>query len=149
MTFETTCKINFSGLIEKYNLHVEFDVKKARRKIVYLKNKTTGIEVIYESTEDAVFVRVSKLLNGQFPTYGTLHQSDADILNRFYVDDLILLRAPELRVSPFIWESSINKVLYGYSTALEKCAGDVLSGDFSVFTALSEIVKKRIVIDDK
>jgi len=134
--------------MKKYDLHMELDDKKARRKIAYLKNETTGIEVIYESTEDAVFLRLSKLANGQFPIYSTLHQSDADISNRFYADDLILLRAPKLRVSPFIGKSSINKILHGYSIALEKCADDVLTGDFSVFAVLSKIVKKRTVIDD-
>jgi hypothetical protein len=111
---------------------------------VYLKNKVAGLEVTFENRDHAVFVNLYKLEDDKFPVYKTLKEYDNSD-NGFDIFDFIDLRHPELRFSPFIKnkEDTVKKILDNYAISIDKCAGDVLNGNFSMFYKVREIVDKR------
>lgn len=158
MNFFNQCSKSFSFLINKYKLkiildNVERDIYSTRYiETVYLKNKAAGLEITFEKREQGVFVNIYKLVNCEFPkdtfrlrSNRELYNKKGELINGFDVFDLIDLYNPKLDFSPFLYtkENSLKKILDNYAISIDKCAGDVLNGNFSIFFKVKEIVDKR------
>ena len=139
MTFVNECEKSFGSLILKYNLKaLILDSEE-----VIFKNKTTGLRVVYEKKESAIFVQIGRLVACEFPKYKSVHEYDNDLKNRFDINFLIKLRSSK-SVASSLFNSSMRKTLDNYASAIDKYASDVLEGDFSVFPKLTKLVKANI-----
>jgi len=145
MNLFNQCKISFRFLINKYKLEIiTGEEEKYAYSNVYLKNKVAGLKVTFENRDHAVFIKLYKLMDDKFPVYKTLKEYDNSD-NGFDIFDFINLRHPELKFSVFIKnkEDTIKKILDNYAIAIDKCAGNILNGDFSMFSKVKGIVDKR------
>lgn len=144
MNLSKECKRAFRALSQKYNLKIIDGEKKHAYSTVYLTNKTVGLDITFENRDHAVFVELYRLINGEFPVYKSVGEYDRND-DGYDIFDLIDLRHPGLRFHIFIEKKgdSVGKILDNYAIAIDKCAGDILKGDFSVFPKLKEIVEKR------
>ncbi len=128
MTFYEICKKTFAGLIHSYELHCY----QKKENLIYLKNKTVGLEVIWDLQDHAIFVNVYQLENGEFPGYDDLKSYDN---RRNGLDFLSVLKhtCPQKMFSPFIDGSSnsIETVLSNYSKSICTCFPGLLRGNFA------------------
>lgn len=106
-------------------------------------DETTAIAVRFEVRENHVFVIIRRLVDGKVPMYPIFIKHDT-VLDLFYLDDLIKLRLPSIKVGA---DDDVEVKIPKYADALQKCATDVLQGDFSVFPELEQVVKNRAGID--
>jgi len=111
---------------------------------VVLGNGTTALRVRLEPRE-GLFVSLLKPHDGIIPTRD-LDDRMRDPINGFDVDDLIQARLPTFRVPSTqpLAGKSLTRTLEAYATFLMDNARDVLSGDFSVFAVLAQLVAERI-----
>jgi len=143
--FKKKCREFFRFLEQEYSCKVATKGDSYGVFITYL-NKTTGVRVSLEPREGGVFVLLSELISGKIPPYPIFIESQTR-LHSFYLDDIVSLKSPaevcEQKIQNTNGNSeSVNK-LYCYSTMLKKYASDILLGDFSIFTQLESVVKKR------
>ena len=130
----------FRFLVEDCDFGVIDVTEKPCLSITY-KNATTALRVGYEPVDRGVFVLLIRLVHGQIPPY-PLHIRPPDIIDIFYLDDLVALRGKKLRTSDMrvrSWKESIAQA----ASELRTSATDVLRGDFEVFLELDKIVKSR------
>lgn len=131
---------------ERFGLRVVNEEHEGNYVAVVYRNDTTGIRVAVDWSELRVFVTLYELTLDGFPDEPTFVVG-GEQRRAFDADDLLLMRAP----SP----SPVGKMLSGrdndaaerlvgeYADALGRSAADVLSGDFTVFKDLNEIVRRR------
>lgn len=149
--FEKLCRTSFKFLEEKFDCSVITTTQDVYADYVTYKNATTGVKIGLEPMESGVSILLLRLINGRLPDYEVSIKSDT-VLNSFYLDDLIALRGPTLKIKQPLLdlfppggpnERLLRRILDRYAELLEQYAADVLRGDFCVFDKLSEIVKKR------
>ncbi len=157
MIFFKQCKKSFQSLINRYKLEIIAIKEENAYSIRYietvrLKNKVAGLEVIFEKREQMIFVDIYKLVNCEFPSDTShlqnnkeLYNKKGEFINGFDIFDLIALYHPELvfSLSTRSKRNSVKKILDNYAITIDKCAGDILNGDFSIFPKLTKIVEKR------
>lgn len=140
MNFVKVCRESFKVLACKYQLNISVTDSE---NIYRLQNKTTGLEIIYERRDHAIFVQIYRLVDKEFPKYKSLHGYDSDSTNRFDVNFLIELRSSKT-VASSLFGNPMKSVLDNYAVAVDEYAADVLNGDFSVFPKLTTLAKKNI-----
>ena len=107
----------------------------------------TGVVLCFEVREFYLFVKVCRLIEGEFPpSVGEISASSE--LNAFDLDDVVALRAKQSLAPQYSGETRFDSALFDrvantQAENLRLYAGDVLSGDFSSFEELSKIVKSR------
>lgn len=143
MMFTKTVKEIFSFLQSDFECSVSTIEDVYQTKVVY-QNETTATIISFEPRESHVFVLLSRLIDGNIPPYPIFIKAET-ALNMFYLDDLINLRSPSWKIqqSDNITEQNLERILTEYAKALKTYGQDVLNGDFTVFSDLEEIVKKR------
>lgn len=108
-------------------------------------NNTTGLRVRIDWAEFRAFLTICQLENESWPPE---HRGSTAIAQKcFDVDDLLLLRArsgaPVGKMLARRDEDLATQLLEEYAAAIDQHAGDVLSGDFTIFDKLSDIVADR------
>ncbi len=147
-SFATTATKAMRQLAEKYELRKVKKKEESNSASVTYQNSTTAVEVGYEPIDRGVYTLLIRLQEGEIPPYPVfIHPSDT--LDQFYLDDVISLRKDDIGT----WHKkdccdsgfSLDKQLSQVTSDLHRFAGDVLSGDFTVFSKLEEVVKKRSI----
>lgn len=111
------------------------------------KGARAGVVLCFEVREFYLFVKVVRLIEGEFPpSAGEINASSE--LHTFDLDDVVALRAKQLLIPQYSRETRFDSALFDRVTNtqaenLRLCAGDILSGDFSSFEDLAKIVKSR------
>lgn len=144
--FFAACADAFSPLMTQFNLEV---AGQHDRKDVWewvLKNRTTGIRVIYELKDYYIGFQICRLENGRIKPYmGEMRPDSA--LSCFDLLDLLSMRIPNEEHAPIeefkLSKYSLPEILSRASEYLYDLAGDVLQGNFGVFDSLDRIVKDR------
>lgn len=134
----------FALLGETYGLRLLRDRADSAGSEVVLGNSKAAVRIRLEPRE-GLFVSLLRLHNGLVPSRD-LDDRMRDPFNGFDLDDLIQLRSPQLHIpsaSP-VTTAGLSESLDAYALFLQEHAGDVLSGDFGVFTALAQRVAGRI-----
>jgi hypothetical protein len=119
--------------------------------ILFLSN-VCGVRIVYEIREAYIFVTLYRLAGGKVvEDSGSI--GPESVLTNYSLDDVLLVRAPEALMKPayaYGAESEYYDRMRGmtlyvsrFARNLREFASDVLSGDFSVFSVLEPIVKKR------
>jgi hypothetical protein len=116
-------------------------------------NDTTGIEINYEFTQAYVNIMVYKLIDGEIIKNTVQAIKNEDLINGFSLDLIVEVRNPKDLIKPayqYGMESDFYKPKVGlknyislFAENLKKYAFDILNGDFSIFTQLDEIMKKK------
>jgi hypothetical protein len=119
--------------------------------ILFLSN-ACGVSIVYEFREAYIFVTLHKLAGGKVAVDPSPIGPES-LLTSYSLDDVLLVRAPEALVKPVYaygaeseyYNGTTGLALYvsRFAKNLREFASDVLSGDFSVFSVLEPIVKKR------
>lgn len=148
--FFELCLKNFIFLIDDY----DFKIKQKKSdggidKIIY-QNITTAIEIRFEWKEWDIFVELYRLTNGKITEDPIVIEQNSK-LNSFYLDTLLEIRAPKLKIIEYynykkktsLDDSDVKDLIKKYASALSKYGKDILQGDFSIFKQLEKIVKKR------
>jgi len=134
---------SFLYLETKYNFKPIKSEKDPFGVYVLYKNSTTAVNIRYEWREKKLFILLIRLIDGQIPEYPHFIKPDTE-LNQFYFDDVITLVLDRpLKKNEMDSEMDFEKSIKFYSKALEKYGRKILSGDFSMFSELDKIVKKR------
>jgi hypothetical protein len=144
---------SFSFLIDDFN----FKIIKSRDEdwgySYEATNNTTGIEIVYEFTQAYVNIMIFKLINGEIIKNTVQAIRHDEIINGFSMDLIVQIRNPKDLIKPayqYGKDSDFYKPKVGLKNYvslfvgnLKKYAFDVLNGDFSIFTQLDEIMKKK------
>lgn len=146
MRFDNECKSAFRNLAAKHKLHVVYYSMHGADQVVRFENDVAGFECVLDSLDHAVYINIYRLENGKVPEYPDLFAYDSRRGNFYDVFWLVKLRCPALKFNPAIKtkEDSVGKILSNYAVALEASAYDVLSGNFSIFSKLQELVDEHI-----
>ena len=111
---------------------------------VLYQSRAVGVEVCYQPHENGgILVDLIRLLEDEVPSYPDSFEDDITI-HTFDFRDLLYLR--KNRLEHEIREKLEKNIPFSAEEAariLKKHCNDVLIGDFSVFSRLDEIVKKR------
>lgn len=116
--------------------------------LLYL-NDTTGVKITYEYREAYIFIMLYQLIKGE------LHENPRNIMNNsiiycYSLDDLIRLRNPKALIRPayeYEEKSEYYNVADGLSLYVSAFASNLKTyakGDFTIFSELNMIVKKRV-----
>jgi len=147
-TFERLCRQTFQFLVDDFGFKltsIERGPINVGIHITY-KSPVTAVEVSFEPRENTLFVSLIRFVNGKMPEYLLKYP-----MNTFYVDELIDLKSPSLRVeqkktSELLSSREVQAILKQYADALRQIGADVLRGDMRVF---SELEKRRNVEKEK
>lgn len=140
--FFEMCVCKFRPLRESYDFCV-IDRKIERFSWeIFLANSTTGICVSLQLREMCVFVTLCQLINNQFVFHAGEITPDTQ-LYCFDLEDLVNLRSSTISNGSLCGNIPIESMLEQNLQNLESFSSDVLSGDFSVFEDLDEVVKRR------
>ena len=130
----------------KYNLDVVQRNTNEYGEEFTLQNAVAGVRIRHSVRDgEGLLVIVGRLDTGRFPPHpGSIHE-ETDLI-RFDLRDIASLRMDRI-------SESLQKKLKGdlpingedVAELLSRCCADILSGDFSIFTAASRIVKDRAV----
>jgi len=141
-SFEDMCKEKFSFLIDQYQLKALKVMEDAFSiKIIY-KNNDAGISIIFEPRENDIYVVLHRLVNRKIDKS---YVSSNTKRNSFYVYDLMKIRKPAEKEREIISKSkfkgplNMKLLLKAYANYLQKNAGDILKGDFSIFSELEKV----------
>lgn len=144
--FEAFCQESFMFLEDEYSfkiLTVEHDTSST---FITYQNSTTAIRISFEPREGGVFILLSRLINGNIPAYPILIDQETS-LNSFYLDDLLNLKAPTLKMEYQIEDLfdslKLENIIMQMAKALKKYAVEILKGNFQLFVELESLVKKR------
>ncbi|MFN8471515.1 MAG: hypothetical protein U0822_04790 [Anaerolineae bacterium] len=146
--FQELCRTLFQFLEEEYGFRVTEAKGDVFGSYITYRNMATAVMISFEPREGGVFIRLYRLVDGKIPDYPVFIYPDTQ-LNMFYLDTLLEVRAPSLRVEQDPKEmakpslSKLKEVLQQYAALLHLYADDILQGDFKVFEELEKIVKKR------
>jgi hypothetical protein len=136
----------FSFLIDDFNFREEtLEIDNWGLRLVFC-NSTTGVRISYEPSEDSIFVVLIRLVDGKLPDYPVFIDEDT-VLNYFDLQDLLSVRIPCFKENNFELgektNSEIENSIKQIAKNLRTKAEDILKGDFSIFSELERIVKKR------
>lgn len=116
-------------------------------------NTTTGIEIKYEFREALIQVMLYKLVDGRMVKNVTNAIKNNEPITCFSLDWVINLKKPEAKIKPayeygieskfFDKENGLKNYILIVSESLKEYASDILKGDFSVFSTLDRMVKKK------
>lgn len=144
--FFAACTDAFSPLMTQFDLEV---AGQHDRKDVWewvLKNRTTGIRVIYELKDYYIGFQICMLENGRLKPFTGEMRSDS-VLSCFDLLDLLSIRIPNEEQEPIeelkLSKYSLPEILNCASEYVYNFARDVLQGNFEVFDSLDRIVKDR------
>jgi len=144
--FEKLCKKIFKFLEDEFNFKLVNSEQESCGIYITYQNPTTAIRISLEPRGGGVFILMHRLINGKIPKYPIFIEAET-LLNSYYLDDLISLKAPSFKIEQQVEKISnhneIERILVQYANALKHYAKDILKGDFQVFDLLGRIVKKR------
>lgn len=111
------------------------------------KGDQVGVILCFEMREFYLFVKVCRLIEGEFPKSVGEIRPDSD-LNSFDLDDVVTLRAREALILRYDRETRLDSELFKrvigkQAENLGLYADDILNGDFSLFVELEGVVKSR------
>ena len=146
-TFVRLCRKAFQFLEKEYGCAMVSVEDNVYRTCLTYQNQTTAVIISFEPREGGIFVRLVRLVNGKILPYPITIKDDTP-LHGYYLDDLVMLRNPLSRIDrPPIDDLQKANVLSGVFTqhakALRAYGGEILNGNFSVFSELEKIVKTR------
>jgi hypothetical protein len=147
--FDDLCSKYFSYLSSEYGLERIAAEKNSLACSVTFSNNRIGVQISFEMKDGGIFVMLIRLVDGKLPPY-EIFIKPGTVVNHFDLEDIVDLEDPEAALEqkyaddsdPTIQELEDN--LHRYAEALHKYGNDILSGDFSIFPELEEIVKRRI-----
>ncbi len=146
--FERICIKEFGFLTTNYGLkmtNVERDVYGC---YVTYNNSVVAVEVSYEIKDGGLFIMLCRMVNGELPPQVIFVRSET-VLNRFDLEDVVSLKEPSIDLEQDFADphkptnKELETTLKTYANALKTYANDILQGDFSSFTDLEKIVKRR------
>ena len=165
--FFKLCSEHVQFLIDEFGCRVVGKKSDNFKDEVIYRNATTAVKVSYEPRERSMFILLCRLVDGNIPQEPIFVRPKTKLYS-FYLDDLLALRSPGARIlrrkpfggitfddldakqiieacaaAPPFTERDLEHMVKTYATALHKHGADILRGDFSVFTELDRIVKKR------
>lgn len=114
---------------------------------VTYKNETTAVKISFEVRENAVFVYLIQLIDGEVPAY-------LDAPSRwFYLDNVLEFKSPssgpiQKELEDWLTPESVGYLLASYADALKNYGEDVLHGDFSVFAELTRRIDRSSSSND-
>jgi hypothetical protein len=140
-------KIAMQPLATSYALGVVGDDDDRNYAAVRYANDTTGLKVAVDWSELRPFLTLYELTGGAFPTDPVAIGVPGIRQRAFDVDDLLLLRplarSPVGKMLGKRDDHEATQLLADYARALDQQASDVLTGDFTVFDELEQIVAQR------
>jgi Uncharacterized protein conserved in bacteria (DUF2188). len=157
----------FNISIEKFRFLVDqFGFGNPKKRVggglyrVIYQSRSTAVEIGLEWREQYIYVELFRLIDGKIKENPIIIRPESK-LNEFNLEDLLAIRAPHYKLSPNYFDKpyklspnyfnkslsleSVQYVLIHYATVLREFAKDVLQGDFSVFSELELVVKRRLV----
>lgn len=145
--FIETCKREYEFLEKVFGLKItKTDIRDVGAEIIF-KNDTTGVRIWWEYREFFVFVYVCQLVEGDLilPS-GEIGPNTK--LHCYDLEDFVALRSPESIIpahqpDTLLSIETLKSIIRKQAINMENCAKDALSGDFSIFERLDEIVKAR------
>jgi len=137
----------FAPLMEKYRLKILDAYSQSVFTSLSLVNDTTGIYIYWESRESYLSIDITRLDDGVMRDYPVSITPDQET-NFYLIDDLLSLRNAHAHDIDLVGCDSVSsekfiKALTTYSSLLDMHASDVLSGDFSIWPRLEEILQER------
>jgi hypothetical protein len=105
-------------------------------------NKTTGVEVHWELRDSRVYIHLARLVDGVIPStasYITL-QTPLHVFNLFDLLQVRHVKPKYVNAHSREFKSDLEPL----ALQLKANAGDVLRGDFTIFTELETIARERI-----
>jgi hypothetical protein len=121
---------------------------------IIFQNKTTALRVYFEWRDIYLSVQICRLVNGQFQKEPLFHRSWTSI----DVHEMLTVNAPDYDQKPLLavrsWEDfssedaimdDVRRKLGIYAAALSAYGGDILRGDFSIFSQLERLAKQKTI----
>ena len=144
-SFFSICLERFQFLIERFDCRRGAKSASAGVYRITYQNSTTAVEIGLEWQEQYVYVELCGLVDGRIKDNPIVIGPESQ-LTVFNLEDVLEIRNPSLKLSPSnfarpLTVDALDKILSHYARALEKCASDILRGDFSLFDELERIVK--------
>ena len=163
--FFKLCSKYFQFLINEFGCGIVGKKSDNFKDELVYQNATTAIKISYEPRESYVFILLCQLINGEIPDYPVFINRKTK-LNQFYLDDLLVLRSPNTRIrkKPFgdaipddldakqlieacaadpFTKRDLEHMVKTYAAGLREHGADILRGDFTIFSTLEKIVRKR------
>lgn len=142
------CQTCFRFLESEYGMKiVSSKIKNWGLELRY-KNNFVGVTLKFELREFYLFVKISKLTNGDFPKLSGEIRSNT-ILNTFDLDDVVTICNKKLLLPPHKIDQPLNEIylehlIKNQANNLKNVAQKMLEGDFSkYYYSLNKIVKER------
>jgi hypothetical protein len=137
--FEKFLKKHAFSLVEEENMPYGFSL--------YFQNDSTEVEVSYVPQDGGVYLVLS-CLSEPVKEDGTMIVNGQKVYHSYYFNDLIRLREKDAeekleKIRKVPGEEGTKIQIQFYKDALKKHAEEVLEGNFSVFTKLDTVIKKR------
>ena len=145
--FYNTCEKHYSFLCDKYMMERVSTAAADWGYEACFKNEKVGVILSFEMRDFYLFAKLVELQNGEVPRHpGEI--TPATLLYSFDLDDLVTLRSkkdliPQFEPNTIFDLSLFNQIFAKQAENMKRHAGDVLAGNFSVFSELETIVKKR------
>jgi hypothetical protein len=134
----------FSFLLVEFGFKLISDQVSRYGVTVLYQSRTAGVEVCYQPHENGgILVDLIRLIDGEVPSYPDSFEDDST-LHTFDFRDLLYLRKNRLEQN--IREKLEKNIPFSEEEAahlLKKYCNDILTGDFSIFSRLEDIVKQR------
>lgn len=134
----------FAYLKTEYDFEPVSNIDDSEFYKVVLKNSTTGIAIIYEYRDANIFIYLYRLVDGQI-VEDKLPLVENEPLNSIELSYIVQYKDAEKLTKPLYDSSTMNfeDLVADLSKNLRMFADDVLKGDFSIFSKVDNIAKKR------
>lgn len=132
-------KKEFKFLVDKWDCRMVQGNVDDFGSFVSYKNRTTGIKVSYEPMEGGVFVQLSKLVSGEFPSYNIQITPETKVLT-FDLLDLLSIHGGPLYST---LKQGVDRSIKDAAKGLGIFGVDVLIGNFTDLPQIETRVKKR------
>jgi len=141
------CLKYFAFLEKIYNFSLITKMTEPNAATIYYKSDAVGIILKIDPLEFYLFVTLCRLVDGSFPSK-TGEITPSTVINCFDLDDIVVLRSinsliPEYTTNNKNLSISLEEIIIRQAKNLRNYADDILRADFSIFTELDKIVKKR------
>lgn len=144
-TFTSCIQRSMQHLADRFEFAVADEFETTEAAEVLYTNKTTGLRVRLDWREFRPFFTLYRLKNGCLPKEDRGLRDPCVQGNVFDADHLLLRRGGTSTPAGAMFasrdQSAVDRTLTRYVAALERYAGDVLGGDFTIFADLDETVK--------
>ena len=143
---------DFQFLVDKFGFKKRARIKDAGVYSLLFETKTTYVAISFEWRDQYINVLLGRRDRKAPQDKGRLPRPE-DELVAFSLEDLLKLRTGKYaigdnRFGRALTRKDIKEILSTYARALLEHAADVLQGDFSVFSKLEKIVRKRMKDED-